>query len=127
MITTSPPSTPSINSTSQTQTSPGQTSVKTATGGSQTAVILVPCNATVAAMPLEEDISKPGSQVLKCKECNEMFQDDSSLAMHYQQSSESNSQVRVHNNLYSKGLFLIRLPKCVCENCSRNCGKKSLS
>lgn len=92
MITTSPPSTPSINSTSQTQTSPGQTSVKTATGGSQTAVILVPCNATVAAMPLEEDISKPGSQVLKCKECNEMFQDDSSLAMHYQQSSESNSQ-----------------------------------
>ncbi|KAG7241111.1 hypothetical protein INR49_025854 [Caranx melampygus] len=46
----------------------------------------------VAAMPLEDDASKLCRHSLKCLECNEMFQDDSSLAMHYQQAPESSGQ-----------------------------------
>lgn len=62
--------------------------------GSQTAVISSPCSAPlVAAMPLEDDASKLCRNTLKCLECNEMFQDDSSLAMHYQQPLESCEQV----------------------------------
>uniref|UniRef100_A0A3Q4ACW8 C2H2-type domain-containing protein n=1 Tax=Mola mola TaxID=94237 RepID=A0A3Q4ACW8_MOLML len=61
--------------------------------GSQTAVISPPCTAPlVAAMPLEDDASKLSRHNLKCLECNEMFQDDSSLAMHYQQALEPNEQ-----------------------------------
>ncbi|AWP15403.1 putative zinc finger protein 532 [Scophthalmus maximus] len=44
------------------------------------------------AMPLENDASKLCRHCLKCMECNEKFQDDSSLAMHYQQAQESSGQ-----------------------------------
>lgn len=64
------------------------------TSGTQTAVISSPCsNPLVAVMPLEDDASKLSRNTLKCLECNEMFQDDSSLAMHYQQVPESCEQV----------------------------------
>ncbi|KAK2888191.1 zinc finger protein 532 isoform X1 [Channa argus] len=62
-------------------------------GGSQNAVISAPCSAPlVAAMPLEDDASKLCRNSLKCSECNKMFQDDSLLAMHYQQAQESSGQ-----------------------------------
>ncbi|XP_014896023.1 zinc finger protein 532 [Poecilia latipinna] len=78
--------------TSQVQVPANQTQAKTA-GGNQTTVISAPCSAPLmAAMPLEDDASKLGRHNLKCLECNEIFQDDSSLAMHYQQAPESNSQ-----------------------------------
>uniref|UniRef100_A0A665WUE3 Zinc finger protein 532 n=1 Tax=Echeneis naucrates TaxID=173247 RepID=A0A665WUE3_ECHNA len=61
--------------------------------GSQNTVISAPCSTPlVAAMPLEDDASKLCRHSLKCLECNEVFQDDSSLAMHYQQAPESSGQ-----------------------------------
>lgn len=81
-------------STSPPQAPTSQTQGKGAVSGSQTAVISAPCSAPlVAAMPLEDDASKLCRHSLKCLECNEMFQDDSSLAMHYQQAPESSGQV----------------------------------
>ncbi|XP_032395739.1 zinc finger protein 532 isoform X2 [Etheostoma spectabile] len=97
MITTSPSSGPPNNTgttpTPQAHTSTSQISGKSAGGGSQNTVISAPCSASlVAAMPLEYDASKLCRHSLKCLECNKMFQDDSSLAMHYQQAPESNGQ-----------------------------------
>lgn len=81
-------------SISQTQAPINQIPGNLTSGGSQTAVISSPCSAPlVAAMPLEDDASKLCRNTLKCLECNEMFQDDSSLAMHYQQALESCEQV----------------------------------
>ncbi|XP_070780720.1 zinc finger protein 532 isoform X3 [Enoplosus armatus] len=102
MITTLPSSGPpkitGTNSTSQAQ-APSQIPVRVAGGGSQTAVISAPSSAPlVAAMPLEDDASKLCRHSLKCLECNEMFQDDNSLAMHYQQAPESNGQA-IHGTL----------------------------
>ncbi|TMS07978.1 Zinc finger protein 532 [Larimichthys crocea] len=95
MITTSPSSGPpnTTGTTSQAQAPTCQMPGRVAGGGSQTAVISAPCSAPlVAAMPLEDDASKLCRHSLKCLECNEMFQDDSSLAMHYQQAPESSGQ-----------------------------------
>ncbi|XP_062290733.1 zinc finger protein 532 isoform X2 [Scomber scombrus] len=96
MITTSGSSgitTTTTTSTSQAQAPAGQIPGKVAGGGSQTTVISAPCSApNVAAMPLEDDASKLCRHSLKCLECNEMFQDDNLLAMHYQQAPESNGQ-----------------------------------
>ncbi|KAK2819267.1 hypothetical protein Q5P01_024828 [Channa striata] len=80
-------------STSQNQAPPRQTPGKVCSGGSQSAVICAPCSAPlVAAMPLEDDASKLCRNSLKCSECNETFQDDSSLAMHYQQAQDTSGQ-----------------------------------
>lgn len=81
-------------SISQTQAPTSQIPGNFTSSGSQTSVISSPCSAPlVAAMPLEDDASKLCRNTLKCLECNEMFQDDSSLAMHYQQALESCEQV----------------------------------
>ncbi|XP_062290734.1 zinc finger protein 532 isoform X3 [Scomber scombrus] len=102
MITTSGSSgitTTTTTSTSQAQAPAGQIPGKVAGGGSQTTVISAPCSApNVAAMPLEDDASKLCRHSLKCLECNEMFQDDNLLAMHYQQAPESNGQA-IHGTL----------------------------
>uniref|UniRef100_A0A7N6C092 Zinc finger protein 532 n=1 Tax=Anabas testudineus TaxID=64144 RepID=A0A7N6C092_ANATE len=96
MITSLSSGTPNVttaSSTSQTQAPTSQNPEKVAGGGSQTVVISAPCSAPlVPAMPLEDDASKLSRHCLKCLECNEMFQDDSSLAMHYQQAQESSGQ-----------------------------------
>lgn len=91
MITSSGPAigTPSI---SQTQAPSSQNPGNSR--GSQTTVVSSPCAALlVAAMPLEDDASKLCRNTLKCLECNETFQDDALLAMHYQQAVESTEQV----------------------------------
>ncbi|KAL7376382.1 hypothetical protein ABVT39_006833 [Epinephelus coioides] len=97
MITTSPsPGPPSIigtTSPSQAQAPTSQIPVRVAGGASKSTVISASCSAPlVAAMPLEDDASKLCRHSLKCSECNEMFPDDSSLAMHYQQAPESSGQ-----------------------------------
>uniref|UniRef100_A0A672HQK6 Zinc finger protein 532 n=1 Tax=Salarias fasciatus TaxID=181472 RepID=A0A672HQK6_SALFA len=85
---------PSVTGTSATpQAGTGQIQGKSSSGATQAAVISAPCSAPlVAAMPLEDDAAKLCRHSLKCLECNEMFQDDSSLAMHYQQALESSGQ-----------------------------------
>ncbi|XP_077479384.1 zinc finger protein 532 isoform X2 [Stigmatopora argus] len=66
---------------------------KVPSGGAQSGVISVPSSAPIeAAMPLEDDASKLCRHSLKCSECNEAFQDDSSLATHYQQVMETSGQ-----------------------------------
>ncbi|XP_054468832.1 zinc finger protein 532 [Anoplopoma fimbria] len=96
MITTSPssgpPNTLGTTSISQAQATT-QIQGRVVGSGSQSTVISAPCSAPlVAAMPLEDDSSKLCRHSLKCLECNKMFQDDSSLAMHYQQAQESSGQ-----------------------------------
>ncbi|XP_071385527.1 zinc finger protein 532 isoform X4 [Centroberyx affinis] len=95
MLTTSPSSgQPNFTSNTQAQGSAGQIPGKVGCGGTHNAVISAPCSAPlVAAMPLEDDASKLCRHSLKCLECNEMFQDESSLAMHYQQALESSGQI----------------------------------
>ncbi|XP_027019317.2 zinc finger protein 532 isoform X3 [Tachysurus fulvidraco] len=73
--------------------STGQSSFAGYHGKSETTVISAPSSApVVAAMPLDEDASRVCRSSLKCLECNEVFQDESSLAMHYQQAAESSGQ-----------------------------------
>ncbi|XP_030598830.1 zinc finger protein 532 [Archocentrus centrarchus] len=97
MIGTSTSSGPAnVNSTTtstQAQATASQVQEKVSGAGTQATVISAPSNTPVAAaMPLEDDASKLCRHSLKCLECNEMFQDDNSLAMHYQQALESRSQ-----------------------------------
>ncbi|KAL4004715.1 Rho GTPase-activating protein 22/24/25 [Sarotherodon galilaeus] len=96
MIGTSAGGPHSVNATTtttQAQAPAGQMQDKVSGAGTQPAVISAPSSApVVAAMPLEDDASKLCRHSLKCLECNEMFQDDNSLAMHYQQASECRSQ-----------------------------------
>uniref|UniRef100_A0A1A8S1M1 Zinc finger protein 532 n=1 Tax=Nothobranchius rachovii TaxID=451742 RepID=A0A1A8S1M1_9TELE len=97
MISTTNSSVPPVltftTSTSQAKAPTGQTRGKVTDGGNQTGVISAPSSAPlVTAMPLEDDPPKLCRHSLKCLECNEMFQDDSLLAVHYQQASESSSQ-----------------------------------
>ncbi|KAK5879084.1 hypothetical protein CesoFtcFv8_024424 [Champsocephalus esox] len=97
MITPSPSSGPAnlngIISNSQVQAPASQIPGRVASEGSQTKVISAPCSAPlVAAMPLGDDALKVCRHSLKCLECNKMFQDGSSLAIHYQQAVDSSGQ-----------------------------------
>ncbi|CAB1352037.1 unnamed protein product [Coregonus sp. 'balchen'] len=92
MITTSPPLS-STTAAGSTHSSTGHYLGKGAGTQAQAAVICAPSNAPpVAAMPLDEDVSRLCRTSLKCLECSEMFQDENSLAMHYQQAPESSGQ-----------------------------------
>ncbi|XP_077353353.1 zinc finger protein 532 [Festucalex cinctus] len=93
MITPSPTITDSNSSVSDAQALPSPTTGKVPSGGSQSAVISTPSSTRMeAAMPLEDDASKLCRHSLTCLECNETFQDDSSLATHYQQVLETGGQ-----------------------------------
>ncbi|XP_059265740.1 zinc finger protein 532 isoform X4 [Mustela nigripes] len=48
--------------------------------------------AIIPAMPLDEDPSKLCRHSLKCLECNEVFQDETSLATHFQQAADTSGQ-----------------------------------
>lgn len=50
----------------------------------------------IPAMPLDEDPSKLCRHSLKCLECNEVFQDETSLATHFQQAADTSGQVEYH-------------------------------
>ncbi|XP_040053784.2 zinc finger protein 532 [Gasterosteus aculeatus] len=96
MLATAPSSGPP-NITGPTSASRAQSTTqipgRVAGSGSQSTVVSAPSSAPLAAaMPLEDDASKLCRHSLKCSECNRMFQDDGSLAMHYQQAQESSGQ-----------------------------------
>ncbi|XP_043922094.1 zinc finger protein 532 [Protopterus annectens] len=56
-------------------------------------VISAPSSAPVVpAMPLEEDPSKLCRHSLKCLECFEVFQDETCLATHFQQATDTSTQ-----------------------------------
>ncbi|XP_077633849.1 zinc finger protein 532 isoform X2 [Crocuta crocuta] len=56
-------------------------------------VISAPSSAPIIpAMPLDEDPSKLCRHSLKCLECNEAFQDEASLATHFQQAADASGQ-----------------------------------
>ncbi|KAM6394725.1 zinc finger protein 532-like isoform 2-T2 [Rhynochetos jubatus] len=56
-------------------------------------VISAPASTPVIpAMPLDEDPSKLCRHSLKCLECNEVFQDETSLATHFQQAADTSGQ-----------------------------------
>ncbi|KAM8960901.1 zinc finger protein 532 [Pelodytes ibericus] len=56
-------------------------------------VISAPVSAPVTpAMPLDEDPSNLCRYSLKCLECNDVFQDETLLATHYQQATDSTGQ-----------------------------------
>lgn len=58
-------------------------------------VISAPASTPVPpAMPLDEDSSKLCRHSLKCLECSEVFQDETSLATHFQQAGDSSGQVQ---------------------------------
>ncbi|KAI4887520.1 hypothetical protein NFI96_016696, partial [Prochilodus magdalenae] len=84
---------PSVTSSAPISTSSHSSSSGASQGKSDTTVISAPSSApVVAAMPLDEDASRLCRSNLKCLECNEVFQEESSLAMHYQQAAESSGQ-----------------------------------
>nr|XP_034374561.1 zinc finger protein 532 isoform X3 [Arvicanthis niloticus] len=57
------------------------------------AVISAPPSTPITpAMPLEEDPSKLCRHSLKCLECNEVFQDETALATHFQQAADTCGQ-----------------------------------
>ncbi|XP_061256323.1 zinc finger protein 532 isoform X4 [Bos javanicus] len=56
-------------------------------------VISAPSSTPITpAMPLDEDPSKLCRHSLKCLECNEVFQDETSLATHFQQAADTSGQ-----------------------------------
>ncbi|KAM9250540.1 zinc finger protein 532 isoform 3-T3 [Cariama cristata] len=64
-------------------------------------VISAPASTPVIpAMPLDEDPSKLCRHSLKCLECNEVFQDETSLATHFQQAADTSGQ-SMHGTLKS--------------------------
>lgn len=80
--------------------SPGGVSTHTVTKvqpGLTGTVISAPASTPVIpAMPLDEDPSKLCRHSLKCLECNEVFQDETSLATHFQQAADTSGQVEYH-------------------------------
>ncbi|XP_074022066.1 zinc finger protein 532 isoform X3 [Numenius arquata] len=64
-------------------------------------VISAPASSPVIpAMPLDEDPSRLCRHSLKCLECNEVFQDETSLATHFQQAADASGQ-SMHGTLKS--------------------------
>ncbi|XP_048219755.1 zinc finger protein 532 isoform X3 [Perognathus longimembris pacificus] len=56
-------------------------------------VISAPSSTPISpAMPLDEDPSKLCRHSLKCLECNEVFQDETSLATHFQHAADTSGQ-----------------------------------
>ncbi|XP_027764740.1 zinc finger protein 532 isoform X3 [Empidonax traillii] len=69
--------------------------------GSAGAVISAPASSPVVpAMPLDEDPSRLCRHSLKCLECNEVFQEETSLATHFQQAADASGQ-SMHGTLKS--------------------------
>ncbi|XP_032742082.1 zinc finger protein 532 isoform X3 [Rattus rattus] len=65
------------------------------------AVISAPPSTPISpAMPLDEDPSKLCRHSLKCLECNEVFQDETSLATHFQHAADTCGQ-SMHGTLKS--------------------------
>ncbi|XP_069324058.1 zinc finger protein 532 isoform X5 [Eulemur rufifrons] len=96
---------PSSNTSAPSSTlqSPGGAGTHTVTkiqSGITGTVISAPSTPVTPAMPLDEDPSKLCRHNLKCLECNEVFQDETSLATHFQQAADTCGQ-SMHGTLKS--------------------------
>ncbi|XP_062455165.1 zinc finger protein 532 isoform X3 [Rhea pennata] len=61
----------------------------------------------IPAMPLDEDPSKLCRHSLKCLECNEVFQDETSLATHFQQAADTSGQ-----HIENQKVSVFKCPDC---------------
>ncbi|XP_063997864.1 zinc finger protein 532 isoform X3 [Pogoniulus pusillus] len=87
------PSSNTAASMLQSPTGAGTHTVTKMQPGITGAVISAPASTPVIpAMPLDEDPSKLCRHSLKCLECNEVFQDETSLATHFQQAADTSGQ-----------------------------------
>ncbi|XP_048219754.1 zinc finger protein 532 isoform X2 [Perognathus longimembris pacificus] len=79
-------------------------------------VISAPSSTPISpAMPLDEDPSKLCRHSLKCLECNEVFQDETSLATHFQHAADTSGQ-SMHGtlkNIEGPPNLGIHLPLCI--------------
>ncbi|KAM3848753.1 zinc finger protein 532 isoform 3-T3 [Vipera latastei] len=98
----SPTSNSSITSSIlQNSTGVGTHTITKIQSGITGTVISAPSSTPVPpAMPLDEDSSKLCRHSLKCLECSEVFQDETSLATHFQQAADSSGQ-SMHGTLKS--------------------------
>lgn len=89
----SPSSNTSSSLTLQSAVGAGTHTVTKIQSGITGTVISAPSSTPITpAMPLDEDPSKLCRHSLKCLECNEVFQDETSLATHFQQAADTSGQ-----------------------------------
>ncbi|XP_054254464.1 zinc finger protein 532 isoform X7 [Indicator indicator] len=87
------PSSNTVPSRLQSPTGAGTHRVTKMQPGITGTVISAPASTPVIpAMPLDEDPSKLCRHSLKCLECSEVFQDETSLATHFQQAADTSGQ-----------------------------------
>lgn len=100
MIASPSSNTSASSATVQSATAAGTHTVTKVQSGITGTVISAPSSTPITpAMPLDEDPSKLCRHSLKCLECNEVFQDETSLATHFQQAADTSGQVEYHLHL----------------------------
>ncbi|XP_054394003.1 zinc finger protein 532 isoform X7 [Pongo abelii] len=93
MIVSPSSNTSTSTSTLQSPVGAGTHTVTKIQSGITGTVISAPSSTPITpAMPLDEDPSKLCRHSLKCLECNEVFQDETSLATHFQQAADTSGQ-----------------------------------
>ncbi|KAM5136793.1 zinc finger protein 532 isoform 3-T13 [Callospermophilus lateralis] len=93
MIVSPSSNTPASSSTPPSSVGAGTHTVTKIQSGITGTVISAPSSTPITpAMPLDEDPSKLCRHSLKCLECNEVFQDETSLATHFQQAADTSGQ-----------------------------------
>lgn len=93
MIVSPSSNTSSSSLTLQSAVGAGTHTVTKIQSGITGTVISAPSSTPITpAMPLDEDPSKLCRHSLKCLECNEVFQDETSLATHFQQAADTSGQ-----------------------------------
>nr|XP_020026124.1 zinc finger protein 532 isoform X2 [Castor canadensis]XP_020026125.1 zinc finger protein 532 isoform X2 [Castor canadensis]XP_020026126.1 zinc finger protein 532 isoform X2 [Castor canadensis]XP_020026127.1 zinc finger protein 532 isoform X2 [Castor canadensis]XP_020026128.1 zinc finger protein 532 isoform X2 [Castor canadensis]XP_020026129.1 zinc finger protein 532 isoform X2 [Castor canadensis]XP_020026130.1 zinc finger protein 532 isoform X2 [Castor canadensis]XP_020026131.1 zinc finge len=93
MIVSPTSNTSSSSSTLQSSVGASTHTVTKIQSGITGTVISAPSSTPITpAMPLDEDPSKLCRHSLKCLECNEVFQDETSLATHFQQAADTSGQ-----------------------------------
>ncbi|XP_006139993.1 zinc finger protein 532 isoform X1 [Tupaia chinensis] len=93
MIVSPSSNTSAASSTLQSSVGAGTHTVTKIQSGITGTVISAPSSTPITpAMPLDEDPSKLCRHSLKCLECNEVFQDETSLATHFQQAADTSGQ-----------------------------------
>ncbi|XP_033094690.1 zinc finger protein 532 isoform X10 [Trachypithecus francoisi] len=101
MIVSPSSNTSTSTSTLQSPVGAGTHTVTKIQSGITGTVISAPSSTPITpAMPLDEDPSKLCRHSLKCLECNEVFQDETSLATHFQQAADTSGQ-SMHGTLKS--------------------------
>nr|XP_045377430.1 zinc finger protein 532 isoform X2 [Camelus bactrianus] len=93
MIVSPSSNTPASSSALPSSVGAGTHTVTKIQSGITGTVISAPSSTPIIpAMPLDEDPSKLCRHSLKCLECNEVFQDETSLATHFQQAADTSGQ-----------------------------------